>query len=258
MPNEAPQLHELLAAEPELASAASKILSETRAVFKTGGHIFRGSTTSYAPFSVDEAHLAAEENEPVASTVEARLKYTARMVAKYWDAVLQKETTNQSARADLVVQGATIAQDVPATMLLGLETKLRQFRDAISNMPTLDNKTEWVPEPSLGAHMSRAVHPEEKFRTRKVTKPVVLYEATEHHPANVIQAVEDIHIGKITKKLFSGEVTSARKADVLERTDMLIRAAKKARQRANKEAIVKGKIGAEVFKFILQDAPIPE
>lgn len=251
MTNNEPQLHELLAVEQDLKGQANKILAETKSVFNRE-EMFRGSHTSYSPYDEADAHLAAEDHEELGTTVPKRLDYTAKTLARYYDAVLQKETTNQGARADIVIGGVAIASNVPATMLLGLETKLREFRGAIESMPALDVKVEWAPAPDQGPDVFAAVHANQRFRTKKITKPVVLYEATKEHPAQVKECEENIHVGVIEAKVFSGAVTSARKAEILGNLDTLIRAVKKARQRANKQVIVKGKIGAALFDFVLK------
>ena len=248
------QLHELLAVEKDLQGQANETLAETAKVFDRK-ELFKGGVRSYRPFDAKDEHLAKDEYEEVGTTVEKRLDYTGKRLAKYWDAVLQKEKTNQTASADIVVNGETIAEAVPATMLLGLETKLRQFREAIKAMPTLDVKTKWeAADGQIDVQVTS--HDDVQFKTEKKTKPVVLYEAVVKDgvgiPANVKEAIENINIGKYTTKIFSSAVTSSRAAEVLGRTDELIRAVKKARQRANKAPIQKGNLGANIFKYILK------
>jgi len=250
------QLHELLAVESDLKGQAGRIQAETEKRFKRN-ELFRGSHKQYTPFNEADDHLKEEDHEELGTTVEARLKFTADKLSKYWDAVLQKEATNQTASADLVFEGEILVPSVPATMLLGLEKKLKQFRDAIDAMPTLDMKTAWIPAGENHAlpHVFRSKHVDETLKSKKIEKPIVLYEAVVRDgvgiPANVEMAVEDVPVGKWKKTLFSGAVTSARAAEILDRTDAMLRAVKKARQRANKAPIVKGKIGEAIFGKIL-------
>lgn len=244
------QLHELLAVEQDLKGQAAKILVETQQVFGKP-EAFKGSITSTVPFSEAEAHLGTEDREELTTTVEDRLNYTADALARYWDAVAQKEATNQAAKADIVVDGVTLAKDVPATMLLGLETKLTQFRLAISAMPTLDAKVAWQPAPSVRKGAFVAVNDSKSFRTRKIVKPVVLYEATKEHAAQVKEVSEDVNWATVTKKHFSGAVSSARASEILSRTDKLLRAVKAARQRANKQEVVDMKVGQALLKYAL-------
>jgi hypothetical protein len=244
------KLHELLAVESEAQAQFNVILAETRKVFAQRG-LFTGSATTFTPFSEELTHLASTEFEEIATTVIERLNYTGDKSAQYFDIVLQKEATNQQATADLVVDGKVIGKDLPATFLLGLETKLKKVREAILSMPTLDNKVEWAEAKQMGPNVYKTAHDEKRFRTRKETKAVVLYEATEHHPAQVKEVTNDVPWGEVVKVSFSGAVTSAYKAEVLDRIARLLAATKQARQRANCAEVVKKNIGADLFKYIL-------
>jgi len=249
-----PKLHELLAVEPEAQAQFNKVLAETLQVM-TKKAFFAGSITTFVPFDEAFDHLKTEEHESIATTVPARLDYTAKHATRYLDVVLQKELTNQTAVADLEVDGQVIAEAVPATFLLGLETKLKKIRQAIEHMPTLDNKAEWVAAPQIGDDVFEMAHSEERFRTKKETKAIVLYEALIKDgvgiPAQIREVTEDTPWGKVSKTTFSGAVTSARKAEILGRIDKLTAATKKARQRANCAEVVKRNIGDDLFKFIL-------
>lgn len=248
------QLHEVLAVEQDLRGQAGKILAETQSEFGKEAR-FRGSITTYEPFDAAESHLATTEREELATTVEERLQYTAKSLSKYWDVVLQKELTNQVASADIVIDGRVIATAVPATMLLGLETRILQFRQAIENMPTLDAKTAWTPAQGQKPGVYATEYDDVKFRTRKVVEPVVLYPAVVKEgvgiPAQVKEVSKDINVGKVIKKQFSGAVTSARCSEILGRVDTLLQAVRSARQRANKAEVVQANIGDELFRFIL-------
>lgn len=245
------QLHELLAAEQDLRGQANKILLETKQVFGKP-ELFKGSVTSYTPF-VDSVENPPEEvREEVGTTVPKRLEYTIQTLAPYYDAVFQKEATNQLARADIVCEGKVLATGVPATVLLGLESKLVQLRTSIESMPTLDVKTAWENAPGQEAGVYVAKHDEVKLRTKKVTKPLVLSPSTQFQQAIVKEVTEDINVGTLRRKYFSGAVTSARASEILGRLDTLLRAVKAARQRANQAPVVTGNIGRSLLGFILQ------
>lgn len=247
------QLHELLAAETDLRGQAGKILLETKQNFAKS-ELFSGLIQTCIPFSDADASIATEGSRAeVVTTVPKRLQYTADKLVEYYDAVYQKEATNQLAKSDIVVDGQVLARDVPATVLLGLETKLTEFRSAIDGMPTLDAKRAWKPDSQGRAGIWENEHDEEKLRTKKVTKDIVVIPPTEKHPGQARQAVEDVAIGKWVTKSFSGAVTSARAAKILSRLDTLIRAVKAARQRANTQPIVKGNIGKSLFDYILAE-----
>lgn len=247
------ELHETLAVEKDLRGQAARVMQETKHVFAKG-ELFRGSITSYKPFADEDAHLSEEKHEAIGSDVMARLRFTAEHVGKFWDAVLQKEKTNQTAVADIVLEdGTVLATAVPATMCLGLEGKLVEFRDAIKGMPTLDAKTEWVQAEGQPEGIFRMAHDAFTFRGKKVEEPVVLYEATPEHPAQVQVHTRDVNVGKVTKRVFSSAVTSARAATILGRVEDMIRATRLARQRANKATVVTDKIASNLMNHILGD-----
>lgn len=259
------KLHEVLAVEKDLQGQANKMLGETEKLFKAGT-AFLGSITFFDPVVVDGAgssERVLESKEEIVTTVPERLKWTAQHVSRWLDAVLQKEATNQNAKADIVIEDdgegegqIVIARDVPATMLLGLETKLTAFRAAVAAMPTLDAKRAWVPDTNGRAGTFKTENDEKVTVTKKVIEPLVLTQAVIKDgvgiPAQVKEISKDVPVGTRTKTLYSGALTADQASGILGRIDRLIRAVKKARQRANETEVVKAKIGDALFGYILK------
>lgn len=247
------KLHELLAVEQDLRGQASKMLAETASVFGKPD-FFKGSVFSFTPFDEADAHLAEEKHEELVTTVPDRLAYTFRAIAKYWDAVAQKDATNQLAMADVVLDGEVLVKSVPSTTLLGLESKLVELRTAIQSMPTLDAKTAWERVDNIRQNMFKTKHPTVGWRTQKSTKPVILYEAVVKDgvgiPANVVQVTEDVRVGRTETVGFSGAVTPATASAILSRLDRLIVAVKEARQRANNTEVQSISIGESLLKYV--------
>ena len=243
------KLHELLAVEADLEGKANRIIGETSKVFEKKPGIFMGSVRTYKPF-VDDGIDYPEEHQALTETVSNKLDYTADSIIKYYDAILQKEATNQEARANLVVNGEVIGENLPATFLLGLESRLKKLRSMYEKIPTLSIGTEWVKDEGKGKGVWKIAHPEETLKRVRTIKSKVLYEATEHHPAQIDKWEESEDIGKYTKYIWSGMITPARKSELLDRIDNLIQATKKARQKANCTPIVKRNIGKKIFSYI--------
>ena len=244
------KLHELLSVEPDLEGKAKKILRETVQVFSKKPALFMGSLRTYKPF-VEDGIDYPEERQDLTTTVYEKISYTSKNIAKYFDAFLQKEATNQNACADLVVDGVTIAEKVPATFLLGMESRLRTLREMYNAIPTLAVGTEWKEDESKGKGVWVCAHPEETLKSVRTVKSKVLYEATEHHPAQIDKWEEAENVGKYTKIVWSGMLTPAQKSELLERVDNLIQAVKKARQQANCAEVVNRSIGENIFNYIL-------
>lgn len=243
------KLHELLAVESDLEGQARNILIETKKVFSEKPALFTGGVRTYKPF-VDDGIAYPEEHQALTTTVGDKLEYSAKTIEKYYDALLQKEATNQVAKSDIVIDGVTIGSNLPATFLLGLESRLKQLREVYAAIPTLAMGTEWKEANDKGEGVWAIVHPEESMKTQKTTKSKVLYEATEHHPAQIDKWEETENVGKYTKFVWSGMVTPARKSHLLSNIDKLIGAVKKARQRANSVEVEKVNLGKTLMDYI--------
>lgn len=249
------KLHELLAVEGDLQTGADQIVQETTNTFTKKPDHFTGFHKTYKPFTegevLHEAERQANEGEKaVDETVGGKLDWTAKQVGRWLDVVLQKEATNQSAKADLILDGETIAKDLPATFLLGLETKLKKLRAMYHVIPTLQPGITWIEDPSKGKGIYKAKDPEQKFRTKQTIQHKVLYEATDKHPAQIEKWTENINIGVFATEKWSGMMSVAEKAAVLDRIDNLMRAVKQARQRANTQEAVEMKIADQLFDYI--------
>ena len=246
------QLHELLAVEQSLATnsvACAKSVARNLA----GKTLFTGLTKSHERFSEEEQHLtAATESKEVQSTVDMQLDFMATEMSKYFDVYASKEATNQTAKADIVIDGVTIGKDIPATVLLGMESKLDKLVELYKALPTLDASTSWeaAPEASLPG-IYRTKHATETFQTQTEKKYNVVVQPTQHQAAVVDKYDEVTNVGKYTRIDFSGAITSFDKAERLARLGALIRAVKKARQRANcAEVVTLENFGASLFDYI--------
>jgi hypothetical protein len=246
------KLHEVLAVEGELEGVNKATLQEATHTFKAKADHFLGHVKSYQAFNDDDADRLAPENKETVTSVSDKLGYVFGHISRYLDAVYQKERTNQTAKADIVLQdGTVLATDVPATFLLGLETKIRQWREMLMEIPTLAPGIAWKKDESRGKGTYVTEHPVETRRTKKTVQHKILVEATQHHPAQIEKWNEDVAIGKFITTTWCTMFSPAEKSAVLARVDELARAVKQARQRANCAEVVKGNIGETLAKFIL-------
>lgn len=244
------KLHELLAVESDLEGTYKNILQETVTQFTKHPDRYWGQHQRVEFFD-ENMPSEADVHKEMDDTVKDKLEYSSGHIIRYLDAVLQKEATNQHAVADLVVDGVTIATNVPATFLLGLETKLKHIKQNIyDTIPTLQPGIKWEVDESQGGGVYKMTHPEEKFRTKKVFKNHIKAEATKEHPAQVEIFTEDEKVARVITDKWCGMITPAEKSALLGRVDKLIRAVKKARQKANTIEVVDTTIGKELFKFI--------
>lgn len=243
------QLHELLAVEKDLTTVSNKVSEEAATSFKKKAHLFQGTVRTLSMFDAAREGEADVTVTPLSETVNGKLGYISEHISRHYDAVLQKEASNQNAAADLVVDGKVMAKDLPATFLLGMETRLKQLRLVYEAIPTLDPSIKWSVDEGAGSDVYTS-DASVKLKTEKSTEFKVLTVATDKHPAQIDKWVIDKPVGRIETVTQSGMISPSRKAVLLGRVDTLIRAVKKARQRANTVTIVDRKIGNDILGFI--------
>jgi len=241
------KLHEVLAVEPGLKGTADKIVEEAKNTFaKKRGH-FEGAYRGYQKI-LDGTIEHVPQVKPLETTVADKLEYVERHIVKALDCIYQKEDANTLAKADLVVDGTTIAKDLPATFLLNLENRFKEIRKMYNLIPTLDPSHVWtISTTENNVYESNEI---ETLKTEKVIEPLLLAPATKEHPAQVDKISRDRIVGKWLTRVKSGAITPSGKSRLLGRLDTLVRAIKKARMRANNQTAKKIDIGKKLFDFI--------
>lgn len=241
------KLHEILAVENEVKGTADSLLAETKVTFTKKQDHFLGQNRHYNPAN-DDGEKFNDENKEMVTTVRAKLDHTEEYVGRLLDITYQKEEANTRAKADLVVNGMTLATDVPATVLLNFETKLKALREVYRDIPTLDPGERWVPDTTRkDTYVSDQLS---SYRTQKVLKAIVLYPHTDKHPAQVEKTTVDERVGTWLTTKWSGMMSPVEKSKLLERLDVLLAAVKKARCRANEVETADVTIAKQLFQFI--------
>lgn len=252
-----PRLHELLASLGDAEARSSRAQQEAIETFSKRNNHFMGGHKTLKMFDEKDAHLEAAnaQHQELTTTVGAKLNYIQKDIARWWDAFLQKEATNQEARADLVVGSEVLAEDMPAAFYIGMEKELKALRKVYEAIPTLQPGVRWEKDPTLSAQdnskgVYRNANPAKKLKTKQSIEHKVLVPATDKHPAQIEKWSEQVPVGEFTEDVFSGMITPAEKSVMLQRISTLIEAAKRARMRANNAEIVKKAIGKTLFKYI--------
>jgi hypothetical protein len=249
------QLHEILAVEGDLKGEKNKIRDETVATFTKKSNLFLGFIKRLEMFDAkkENEEAAGNERSEITTTVPEKLEYISKAFIRFWDTKLQKETANQEATADVIIEGATFFKDVPVTFLLGMEEELKQLRKVYDNIPTLQSGIDWVKDPQKGSGYWKAVHLIIKQKTKQLIQSTITVEPTKEHPAQVREWSEDVQIGKYCTENWSGMISPAQKSNALSRLDTVLRAFKKARQRANNQEVRNIRVGKQIFDFIHMD-----
>jgi hypothetical protein len=207
---------------------------------------------------ISKAYTASDaegEQQPsqgtrVQYTVEMALRSAASVTARYLDLLGTKERTDQTAVADVVIDGQVFIKDVPVLFLLGLERQLGEELVQARKLPTLSAEHEWTPFDSRGVSVTASITTKS---TKKIPRNHVKAPATDKHPAQVEVYFEDTVVGTWDTRHFSGAITESRKQDIIERLTKLISAVKQAREEANTTAVTDFKVGDKVFGYIYGD-----
>lgn len=248
------KLHELLAVETNLENQANKCRTDLMVTFEKKRHLFEEKRVVFVPNS-EGAQAVVEHQSDIQSTVRKELEWIQQHLAKAFDASYQVAEANTEARADVVLDddaATVLLKDMPATSLLELEKRAAEVQALIGTIPTLDPAKGFSIDTQRGVYKAREVT---KQRTKKQPKVIVKYEATKEHPAQTELMHEDVPVGSIQEQEWSGLLTPADKADLLNRAEMVARAVRRARSRANEaEVDTAKKIGNRLLKYVFTGA----
>jgi len=247
------QLHEILAVDQDRANSASAAISETLVTFTKKATHFTGQTRTVNFFDETRQGEDTVDQKAIDDTVMSRLEFMGKRVSPSYDTLMTKEATNQNAVADVVIDGVTIIENAPSTYLLAMEKRLSALVDTYRSIPTLAPSVEWDIDESAEFEGVYKSSPQTQMKTEKVLGSVVLYDATPEHPAQIKETSQDKSVARIETIHFSGMISPARKARILDRLAKMISAFKQARQRANTTEIQDRKSGKAIFDYLHSD-----
>lgn len=249
------KLHEILAVEDDLEKSTNAVTNEASVIFtKKQEQHFEGFMKAYESFE-ENAFEEPSEVKEVVTSVGKKLQYVLKYWKKFLHVSIQKEATNQLAKADIIIDDIVLAKDVPATGLLSLEKRLSHIKKMFLDIPTLEPGKKWIVSNRTTNEIGtiyEVENKETKFRTKNVQQHSVVVQATEHFPAQVVTSNQDTIIGKYEKTIWSGKILPADKSKYLEKIDTLIAAVKQARQRANQQEVVEINYIDKLIDFITE------
>jgi hypothetical protein len=222
------KLHEAIALRKGEVGRNKARLTEIYKGFQKSA-IFGGFVKSYEPVDVDGEQLPGESKR-VQRNVDENLKEIQESLTSLWNIVTSVERGNCEARGDIVVNGETVWADVPVTSLLFFENQLTDIRTTVEAIPTLSPDFDWKRDDNDGLFKTDVV---KTHRNIKSQRAIVLYDATEKHPAQT-QLIEEPKLAGYWNSIqHSGAMQATRKAVLLGRVETLLDAVKAARARAN-------------------------
>jgi hypothetical protein len=241
-----PKLNQVIAIEK---GVKSRVNSETTEVYKKvqKAELFNGFSKTYQP-KEDDGETLPPEAQRVQERVEDLLKQTAKDKTELFDVSAQRDYANMEARADVVVDGQKLIEGAPVPFLLALEKELTDLRTLISKLPVLDPAETWEQDINSGLYRTPETS---RNRTAKVQKALVLYPATDKHPAQTQMVTEDVTVGYWKTVKLSGAMPRPRQQQLAERVEKLLNAVKYAREEANQFEAPKREVGAALFNYLL-------
>jgi len=241
------KLNQIVSVEKGVKSRHHSMISK---LHHASGHdqLFNGLNKNYQPLDED-GHKLPEESVVVQCCCERSIEMFNASICELLDTVSTKDFGNANAVADIVLEDGTIVlKAVPPTFLLFLEKELNNISTFIEELPTLDPAEEWSKDEGSGLFKSKE---RQTQKTKKIEKPVTLYEATKEHPAQTQLVTSDELIGYWYQIKMSGAMPKTKKKELLDKTAGMLRAVKFAREAANNTEIErKSKIGESVLKHI--------
>jgi len=248
------KLHELLAAKKDIKNKANKLINETRETFSKRHDHFAGMVKRYEAFNEDSKFQEEElsESKELVTTVPAKLEYFLKHMTEAINIDFQNDLTNRNAKSDIIVNGELIVADVPAVTLLALEEHLVNLRNVFDVIPTLEPGIKWEPAPEMGENVYKTANEDVKIRTKKMNIYKETAKATDKHPAQIVTEVQDVPIGKYIETKYSGRISPAEKAKLMDRLEKLTISVKKARSRANEESLADGELATKLFDYLLK------
>lgn len=215
--------------------------------------LYNGFSKTYERLNEDGEELPGEQKKVVITVPNTLVVVQAKMT-ELFSLTARKDFTNCVAKADVVVGDVTIVKDAPVSYLLFLEKNLTDIRTFLDNLPILDPTETWNLDPNTGLYKTVAT---KTHRTKKVQRPIVLYDATPEHPAQTQLISEDVLVGFWNMVKVSGAIPATMKSQYVRNTDRLIGAVKQAREKANvTPEVAAPDVGGAVFDYIFAANPV--
>jgi len=244
------KLNQVIAIEKGVKSRAHDIISE---VYKTlqKPELFNGIVRTYRKKD-DEGEDLPSEKKHIQFRVRDVLGAVRMTQSELFEVTAQKDLANATAKAPVVVNGQTILPELPVTTLLFLEKQITDMRALIAAIPVLDSSENWTLDANSGVFKTDP--PVETHRTKKVARPIVLYDATDKHPAQTQLIQEDIIAGFWSTVRLSAAMPKPEKERIAERMEKLLIGIKQAREQANDaDASKKPAIGFAIFEYLFAE-----
>ncbi len=211
--------------------------------------LYYGFNKTYEPKDEDGETFPPEQKKVILRSNEV-LGEMKKLMTEILDITATKDFANMKAAADIKIGSNILAKKVPVPYLLFLEKQLTDLRTFIDKLPILDEADDWKEDKALDVFKTDAI---KTHRTQKVEKPIVLYDATDKHPAQTQLITKDEVVGYWNQVKQSGAITRGDKRELLEKVETVLNAVKSAREEANSIEAPKKQVGKDILDYIFNE-----
>jgi hypothetical protein len=242
-----PKLNQIVAIEK---SVKSRIYGEITEMHKLSQKpdLFSGFSKQYRKKD-EEGEDYPPEQKRVQILADEQLASAAKLLTELFDVTATKDWANCRAVADVEIDGQVLIGGAPVPFLLFLEKQISDLHAFVDKLPTLDEAEDWAKNDGGGLFKTAPIA---THRTKKVQKPIVLYDATKEHPAQTQLITEDVVVGYWDTVKHSGALPAPRKKELMSRIEKLSHAVKFAREKANAADAETVSVGKPIFDYLLQ------
>lgn len=247
-------LHALISQRKHATTAHADMLKNLSGIFtKPDAFLFGSVVTITAHDASRTSEFNKVTHKALTTTCKEELALAKPSFAAILNATFFQDFANNSATADIIIDGQTIASSVPAVTLLAVERELTRFLEVFSKCPTHRPGTSWKPKETAALQgVWEAEHPAIEKKGEKVVKPFVLSQATEHHPAQVDKMTTDVPVADVVTIEETGTLSPREKADIITRVNKLLLATQEALTRANSNTVeLPPGIGPALANYVL-------
>lgn len=205
-----------------------------------------GISRMYQPLADDGEQLPTE-SRIVQAKVGTEIMKLRAVLADLFNVVATQEYGNTEAMGNICIEGISILDSVPVTVLLFLEKQLTDLRTLAKNLPTLPSDRSWSLDEAKNCWVTR---PEQTVKTQKVIEPIVKYDATPEHPAQTDLITRDRTVGHWSTIHLSGALPETERDAIVSRIENLQDAVKVAREEANSQEVTYRRIGPAILDYV--------
>lgn len=237
-------LSQIVAVEKDIKEKAAQAIAQATRHFKDD--LLFGISKTYVPNDENDEHLQAESKRVQVRVKEELITLQTRL-EDLFNVIATKDYANCTAKADIVVDGKIILSAVPATYLLFLEKQLAELASFVKTIPVLDTAQRWHYDKEEDCYASAPI---ETYRTKKSKKSQTVFAGNADHPPQFLVWDEDIPQGTYTTVRYSGSITLDEVRVISAKIEKLQRAAKFAREEANRLEVKQQEVGAALLQYI--------